>query len=164
MANVLNVSHYRQITDGYCLAACVQMALAYLGLEIAQKTLARRLGVRPHIGAPSSRLMRLRSATLDVIYTTGDLSNLVAWLGKQLPILVFVQADQLPHWHGQHFQHAVLVIGSDSQSVYLLDPASAAEPITVSHGDFLLAWDERDYVYAVIHKHKNTNLNTIPDL
>ena len=31
-SNFLNVPHYPQTDDGYCLPACVQMVLAYLGL------------------------------------------------------------------------------------------------------------------------------------
>ncbi|MBN1487428.1 MAG: C39 family peptidase, partial [Anaerolineae bacterium] len=152
MGNVLNVSHYRQITEGYCLAACAQMVLDYLGLEVTQEELARRLGVRPHIGVPSSRLLRLRSATLDVVYTDGNLLDLIAWIDNGLPVIAFVQVDQLPYWQGQYFQHALLVIGSDTQLLYLLDPAAGVDPIAVSHGDFLLAWDEMECVYAVICK------------
>lgn len=76
MASVLNVLHCRQKADGYCLAACAYMVLTYLGVPCSQDDLARQLGVRPHLGAPSSRLLRLRSAVLDVIYTAGDLEDL----------------------------------------------------------------------------------------
>ena len=164
MANVLNVSHFRQITDGYCLAVCAQMALNYLGAPVVQEELARRLGVRPHIGAPSSRLLRLRSATLDVVYADGDLYDLLAWLEAGMPVIVFVQVDQLPYWHGQHFQHALLLTGSDAEWLYLLDPAADPAPIAISHGDFLLAWDEMECVYAVIRKRGELPLNVLPDL
>jgi len=152
VANVLSVSHCRQKADGYCLAACAQMALAYLGISCSQDDLARRLGVRPHLGAPSSCLLRLRSAALDVIYTAGDLEDLATWLDQGLPVLVFVQADQLPYWRGQQFQHAVVVLGLDTQAVYLLDPAADATPMRVLRGDFMLAWDEMDCVYAIIRQ------------
>jgi ABC-type bacteriocin/lantibiotic exporter with double-glycine peptidase domain len=164
VANVLSVSHFRQITDGYCLAACAQMALDYLGLPVAQEELARRLGVRPYIGAPSSRLLNLRSAALDVVHTDGSLYELLAWLEAGMPVIVFVQVDQLPYWHGQHFQHALLLTGSDAECLYLLDPAADAAPIAVSHGDFLLAWDEMECVYAVISKRGEPTLDARPDL
>lgn len=164
MANVLSVSHFRQITDGYCLAACAQMALDYLGLPVAQEELARRMGVRPHIGAPSSRLLHLRSAILDVVYADGDLYDLLTWLEAGIPVIVFVQVDQLPYWRGQHFQHALMLIGSDAESLYLLDPAADPAPIAVSHDDFLLAWDEMECVYAVIRKHRESSPNVLPDL
>ncbi|HOT91669.1 MAG TPA: C39 family peptidase [Anaerolineae bacterium] len=164
MANVLNVSHFRQITDGYCLAACAQMALDYLGIPVAQEELARRLEVRPRIGAPSSRLLRLRSETLDVVYADGDLYDLLAWLEAGTPVIVFVQVDQLPYWQGQHFQHALLLTGSDAESLYLLDPAADSAPIAVSQGDFLLAWDEMECVYAVIRQREETPFSALPDL
>jgi len=150
VASVLNVSHCQQKTDGYCLAACAQMALTYLGISCSQDDIAHQLGIRPHVGAPCSRLLRLRSTVLDVIYAAGDLPDLGVWLDQEMPVLVFVQADQLPHWRGLHFQHTVLVVGLDAQCVYLLDPAADAAPLRVSRGDFMLAWDEMDCVYAVI--------------
>jgi predicted double-glycine peptidase len=90
--------------------------------------------------------------TLDVVYKTGDLQDIIGWLDAALPVLVFIQVDQLPYWHGHHFQHAALVIGHDAQLLYLLDPATDAAPMAVSRGDFLLAWEEMECVYAVIRK------------
>ncbi len=128
------------------------MVLAYLDSPLTQEELARRLGIRPHIGAPASRVLRLRSPALDVVYTEGDLHTLTAWLEAETPVIVFVQVDQLPYWRGQHFQHALLVIGADSQHLYLLDPATGPAPLAVSHGDFLLAWEAMEYAYAVIRR------------
>jgi len=50
MANVLNVPHFPQTTEGGCLPACAQMVLAYLGEEHSQAELVRKLGTRSHIG------------------------------------------------------------------------------------------------------------------
>jgi len=152
VASVLNVFHCQQKADGYCLAACAHMVLTYLGISCSQDDLARQLGVRPHLGAPSSRLLRLRSAVLDMIYTAGDLEDLAVWLDQGLPALAFVQVDQLPYWRGQQFQHAVVIVGLDTQAVYLLDPAADAAPIRVLRGDFNLAWDEMDCVYAIFRR------------
>jgi predicted double-glycine peptidase len=49
-------------------------------------------------------------------------------------------------------QHAVVIVGIDQDNVYLLDPAAQSSVITVTHGDFLLAWDEMKFSYAVISK------------
>lgn len=148
--NLLDVPHYPQADDGYCLPACVQMVLAYLGLSSTPGSLARKLDVRPPLGAPASNVARLRSHILDVTFTSGDLDDLRAHLNHGHPPIVFVQAGEFPHWRGRVSQHAVVVVGADEQSMYVLDPAAGADPIPVPTGDFLLAWSELGYIYAVL--------------
>ena len=106
--NLVNVPHHPQESDGYCLPACVQMVLDYLGLPCAQDN----------------------------------------------PPIVFVQAGELPHWQDCISQHAIVVVGLDEQAVQILDPAADPSPISVSIGDFLLAWSELDYIYAVLVRPK----------
>ena len=48
--------------------------------------------------------------------------------------------------------HAVVVVGMDDQHVYLNDPGFPEAPVKVSHGDFGLAWLERDEFYAALMK------------
>ena len=115
--NPLNVPHYPQADDGYCLPACVQMVLAYLGLSSTPGNLARKLDVRLPLGAPASNVTRLRSDTLDVTFTFGDLDDLRAYLNQGHPPIVFVQAGEFPHWRGRVSQHAVVVVGADEHSI-----------------------------------------------
>ncbi len=70
MANVLKISvpHFPQQADGLCLPACTWMVLAYLDIPCTQADLAHRLGTRPHIGAPHSHIIRLRSPETSVRY------------------------------------------------------------------------------------------------
>jgi len=151
VANVLNVSHFQQEAKAGCLPACVQMVLAYLGVSRSQDDLARSLDTRPYIGTIHSRITRLRSADLDVIYSAnGTLDDLAAWLSRRVPVLAFVQMRELPYWHGRWSQHAIVVIGLNDITVHLLDPAAQAAVISVPVGHFLLAWGEMDYTYAVI--------------
>ena len=148
--NPLDVPHYPQADDGYCLPACIQMVLAYLGLSLTQDLLARKLDVHPPLGAPASNVARLRSDVLDVTFTSGSLDDLRAHLARGNPPIVFVQAGEFPHWRGHVSQHAVVVVGADEQAVHVLDPAAGAAPIPVSTGDFLLAWSELDYIYTLV--------------
>lgn len=150
MAQVLNVPYYPQTDDGYCLPACVQMVLGYLGLRSDQDRLARELDVRPPLGAPASNVTRLRSDVVDVTFAAGDLDDLREHLAHNWPPIVFVQAGELPHWHGHVSQHAVVVIGMDEQAMHILDPAAGDAPLSIPIGDFLLAWSELDYIYALI--------------
>ena len=149
-SSLLNVPHHPQESDGYCLPACVQMVLDYLGIPYAQEQLARELSVRPPLGAPASNVLRLRSDVLDVTFTSGNLSDLRTQLAQGSPPIVFVQAGELPHWQSHISQHAVVVVGLDEQTVQILDPAANSSPIPVPIGDFLLAWSELDYIYAVL--------------
>jgi len=153
-SSLLNIPHHPQENDGYCLPACVQMVLDYLGLPHAQEQLARELDVRPTLGAPASNVLRLRSDVLDVTFTSGNLSDLCTQLAHGSPLIVFVQAGELPHWQNCISQHAIVVVGVDEQTVQILDPAADPSPIPVSIGDFLLSWSELDYIYAVLVRPK----------
>lgn len=154
MPNTLPVPHRRQETNVGCLPACVQMVLAYLGIDRAQAELAQLLGTRPHTGTPYSHIARLRSPEISVAYQTANsLDDLTGWLARKLPVIAFVQMRELPHWRGHWSQHAVVVSGVDEQSVYVLDPAASSEVIAVPNGDFLLAWEEMDMAYAVVDRH-----------
>ena len=93
--NPLDVLHYPQVDDGYCLPACVQMVLAYLGLPSTQDRLARELDVRPPLGAPASSVIRLRSDVLDVTFTSGSLNDLRSHLAQGHPPTVFVQVGEI---------------------------------------------------------------------
>ena len=65
-------------------------------------------------------------------------------------MIVFVQAGDLPHWSGQHFQHAVVVVGVEGQRVYLMDPALDEGPTPVEEEAFMLAWSWFDYYYTTL--------------
>jgi uncharacterized protein YvpB len=60
-----------------------------------------------------------------------------------------VQTIELPYW-SEPTDHALVVTGLDKTSIYLNDPAFANAPIQVPHGDFDLAWLERDEMYATL--------------
>jgi ABC-type bacteriocin/lantibiotic exporter with double-glycine peptidase domain len=151
MAPVLNVTHSRQETETGCLEACVQMALAYLGIDRSQPDLARQMGAIPHVGVVSRNILNLQSSTLQVLYAEGTLELLRQWLEQDVPVIAFVQTSELPYWEGVEARHAVVVVGLDDENVYLLDPARDPGTITVSIGDFSLAWEDwMDGRYAVI--------------
>ena len=85
-----------------------------------------------------------------MVYTSGSLDDVAAWLDRGVPVIVFVQAGELPHWRGERSHHALVIVGLEAGAVHLLDPAAGAEVIAVPVGDFLLAWDERACTYAVV--------------
>lgn len=158
MAKVLNVLHYPQKADGYCLAACVQMVLAYQGLERPQDDLAHELRLKPLVGVSASNLARLRSPLLEIQYGKGGtLEDIETYLAAATPVIALVQAGEMPHWRGHRSQHAIVIVGDDAENVYILDPAADAKAIGISKAEFLLAWDEMDNRYAVITRRQDKN-------
>lgn len=146
---MLIIPHYRQLADGYCLPACAQMVLSYWGIEQEQEALARQLQVIPRAGTPGSRLRLLESAELDVVYETGELSVLQTALAEGKPPIVLVHTRELPYW-ARGFAHAVVIVEMGEQQVTMLDPAWKGEPVSVTLGDFHLAWDEMGNLYGLI--------------
>lgn len=65
-----------------------------------------------------------------------------------LPV-AFIKTGEPPYWNADS-DHAVVVVGIDDMYIYLNDPDFARAPMQVSHGDFGLAWLERDEFYAVL--------------
>lgn len=150
MPRHLPVPFYPQSKPGYCLAACAQMVLAYYGYLLAQEQLARVLGVQPYLGAPAKNIRRLATDSRNVVVETGDLSTVQNWLSDRVPVIAFIQAGELSHWRGEQFQHAVVVVGLDEETIWLLDPDAGQDPMQVNLDEFLLAWGEMDYLYTVI--------------
>lgn len=153
----LPVPYYPQKAKGYCLAACVQMVLHYWGVQTNQERLARQLGVEPGIGVAASHVKRLASCLMAITYEIGEWDDLQDWLANDVPVIAMIQAGELPYWQGEQFQHAVVVIGHDSSQVLLLDPAAQPTPISVSIDEFMLAWGEMDYRYAVLEPKSRTD-------
>ena len=151
MAHILNVTHSQQETETGCLAACVQMVLGYLGIKRSQARLARQMHSIPHVGTVGWNILNLQSSQVRVVYAQGTLEQLRAWLTQKAPVIALVQTAELPYWNGVEAHHAVVVVGLDDEKVHLLDPACVPDVITVSTGDFVLAWEVwMDGRYAVI--------------
>lgn len=149
---LLSVPHRKQIAEGYCLPACVQMVWAYLGLSATQERLSRLLLLDPRMGVPLSNVQRLQNSQLLVSTSSGMLEDIAQHLENNCPVIVYVQAGELPYWREHVSQHAVVVIGLEIARVSILDPALETGPTVVPMGDFMLAWSEMDYFYTVFKK------------
>lgn len=150
MAAGLPLSHKPQKGDGYCLPACVQMVLAYLGISRSQESIGKALALNPPFGTRHSNIQKLASSKIKVTYEAGTLEDIRGWLNQNVPVIVFVQAGDLPHWSGHPFQHAIVVVGVGGQIVYVMDPALDTGPTPVDEEAFMLAWSGMDYYYATL--------------
>lgn len=147
---LLQLEHRPQEEEAGCLAACAQMALARLGLQLSQGEL-NHLFELSSAGVPLSRLTRLKKFNVQVTIQQGDLVDLLQTVDQDLTPLVFVRTGQLSYWESDT-QHVLLVSGYVGSDVFLNDPALPHAPQRVSADELMLAWDEFDNVYAVIAK------------
>lgn len=146
----LPVQHVQQQTTGECLVACAAMVFSYLGLPFDYQRGVRLLRIRPQIGTPFFPVRELSKLGISVVCKHGTLAELHAYLTQGLPCIVGIQTGELPYWQATNVQHAVVVVGLDSDFIYLNDPAFLNAPVQVSLGDFDLAWLEQDEFYAVL--------------
>jgi ABC-type bacteriocin/lantibiotic exporter with double-glycine peptidase domain len=143
---ILSVTHIRQARDGDCVPVCTLMALIYMGAAVNFDQLVRLLDTR-WFGTTSYKIRELEKLGMTVVYKRGDLQELHEHLLNNRPCIAFVNTGELPYWD-RAIDHAVVVVGLDDEHVYSNDPDLPFGPIAIPHGDFDLAWLERDEYYA----------------
>jgi uncharacterized protein YvpB len=124
------------------------MVLTHLGKKFDYPQLLQLLEIKPH-GAPARNIRQLATLNLSVTYSQTDLDSLEVVLQEGHPVIIFVRTGELPHWT-YATDHALLLVGYDEEQVYVNDPGHDEAPIAVSHGNFELAWLEKDYYYALV--------------
>ena len=143
MPTRLPVPHRPQQSEAGCLPACVEMVLAYWGIEQTQGELAARLGTDPVGGTPCSRVLQLRFSSLSILYLQAGLDDIRRWLAEGIPVIALVETQELPYWSCRS-AHAVVVVGAEGTTLLVHDPAFEQAPISVGAGDFELACDAMD--------------------
>lgn len=146
---LLPVAHVQQRGESDCLVACVDMVLKYLNAPMDYQRLFKALRTNEQTGTPFPNIQRLEKLGITVVFQQGTLFQLYKFLQNGWPVIRPVKTQELHHWE-MDTDHAVVVVGMDDQWVYINDPAFARAPIPVAHGDFDLAWLERDEYYAVL--------------
>lgn len=147
--SILSVEHFPQEHEAACLAACSQMVLHALGIQKRQYDLNQLFQLTP-FGVPFSRIMRLEQFGVTVsIHTFASEMALIEAIDRAVAPIAFLRTDPLPYWKAET-QHAVVVVGYESNRFWVNDPAFAEAPQLVFTEDFLLAWDGMDYAYALV--------------
>ena len=93
----LQIPHFQQSVEGYCLPACVRMVLAYWGLPRSEAAVRRVLGTRT-FGTPSFAVQRLSQWDVQVRYCEWSIAQLLDALDAQHPVILFVRTGFLDHW------------------------------------------------------------------
>lgn len=152
MPRRLSVPYHPQEADIYCLPACVQMVLAYWGIERHQAELARKLETIEGAGTIASRVLLLISRTLDVRYIrNGEFADLEAALAEGIPPIAIVWTGELSYWD-EATGHVVVVLGADEDTTVIHDPYKPPPAREILTSEFMLAWDARDNRYALLKK------------
>ena len=125
------------------------MVLNYWHVSVQYQRLFKLLNIQKGLGTPFPNIREVVRMGVTVVYQRGTLTDLHAFLLKSSPIIVPVRTIELPHW-GVNTDHAVVVVGMNEEEIYINDPAFERAPIAITHGDFDLAWLERDEYYAVL--------------
>lgn len=152
---LLNLSHQTQRQQSDCLAASAAMVLSALSLEVRYDRIIRLLKTG-YAGTSFGNLALLESIGVQVELGRGDDFNNIALLTETLelncPLIVAVETSELKTYWRYATSHAIVVIGINDEDVIVNDPAFEDAPKFVPINEFLIAWGEQDYSYAVITK------------
>lgn len=80
MQKLLSVPYSHQLADGYCLAACAQMVLAFQNVDQSQIDLAVRLRIRPALGTAARHIRHLVNDHTNINFGEGTLVELQRWV------------------------------------------------------------------------------------
>lgn len=151
MPNLL-VPHRMQMAIGYCLPACIEMLLAYYGIERTQSDLMSRLTQIGDVGVVASSVLRLASRGLAVQRRRGDLPDLLELLDRRIPAILEVKTGNLPYW-SEDTDHALVFSGAeghDMRDTAIVNDPAFPNAMPVHLGDVLLAWDEHDNYFITL--------------
>ena len=147
---LLPVPHHVQTHRKTCLPACAMMVMGFQGVTTTESELAEYFETQEE-GTRLDHVLRLNSlptvesAALDQL----DFESLHSLLTVGVPPIVYLWTAALSNWHVATI-HAVVVVGSDGNNVYVNDPYFDDAPHAIPREEFEQAWDAVDRWSAVI--------------
>ena len=131
------------------------MLLADMLVEFQYSQLVKLLKTR-YYGAAFANLTLLDTLAIQVEINQSDDPNNIEALTQSVesdhPLIVAVEICEHQSYWMHPTSHAVVVIGIDETNVMLNDPAFEDAPKVVPIDEFLIAWGEQDYRYAILTK------------
>jgi ABC-type bacteriocin/lantibiotic exporter with double-glycine peptidase domain len=127
------------------------MILAYHQSKHAEDELAEAFQTIPFIGTqPDNVVAGLAALGYQAFwFENATVERLLEMLAANWPVIVFLQAQDLPH--GRAGLHAVVVIGIENQTVICLDPSLEKE-WRPELSSFIQIWGKLGYQGMVIWK------------
>lgn len=126
------------------------MVLTYYNTPYDYQRIIKTLRIQPNLGTPFSYVRHLEQLGVIVGYrANGELATLHRLLTYGWPCIIAVDTGELPYWQVST-GHVVVLVGMDSNAIYLNDPEMTTGPTQVPIDDFYLAWFEQDCSYAVL--------------
>lgn len=147
--NYLPVSHQKQQQPADCLVACTAMILQYLQIPFRYERLSKLLETERH-GTVFSKLQNLQALHLTLQIQEGNFDDIAEALDVGLPVIVAVNTGELTSYWQRTTAHAVVIVGMDSEFIYLNDPALDDAPKKVALAEFDLAWLEMANLLCII--------------
>lgn len=145
-----SVSQRSQRSQADCLPIAVQMVTSYLGFDMSYETVYDLLGTQRY-GTPFRHLERLSELGLQVFIEHLGPAEITAYIKQGLPVIAGVRTTSLPYWT-QAADHVVVVVGVETDQIYLHDPSLSSGPIAVARSAFELAQLDFDNLCAIITK------------
>jgi ABC-type bacteriocin/lantibiotic exporter with double-glycine peptidase domain len=145
-----SVSQRSQRSQADCLPIAVQMVASYLGYDLPYESVYDLLGTQWY-GTPFRHLERLSELRLRVSIEHLGTAEIAAYIEQDLPVIAGVQTAPLPYW-SQAADHVVVVVGVETDQVYLHDPSLSSGPQAVPRTAFELAQLDFDNLCAIITK------------
>ena len=140
MSFISGVKHLRQQEDYTCVAACLRMVLDYWGVQQSEQDIA----VLTHTTVAGTRLEESTAVTalgVEVMVERATLADLRRYLDEGRPCIVSVLSIHFVHYALlPPTLHAVVVVGMDSESIHILDPARESAPDVILMESFEAAW------------------------
>lgn len=113
------------------------MLIEYLGRSVPYHQLVRLLEIGP-LGAPRRNILRLTRLGFHVTFREATLPVVDQYVKAGYPVIAFVDTGELNYWSTTN--HAVVIVGVESDHVLVLDPAFPNDvPRQIPEGEFHLA-------------------------
>jgi predicted double-glycine peptidase len=144
------VPDVRQSTTYSCGAAALQALLCYWGIDKREGDLMRALETSEEEGTSPEAIVRVAKEVGCKAYSKEDLGlkDIEESLRQRIPVICAIQAWADIHSAGFSWDkawedgHYVIVIGLDSQSVYVEDPSLLGTRGFIPRDEFLARWHD----------------------
>ena len=145
--DLLKKEHQQQFNTSACVPACLSMVFSMYGVSVSQQDLIAQLGTY----ADGTNLDVLEQISFErfsfrhEVDFGSSIEALFETIKRGVPVICVIVSSYLPHSQEDRL-HAVLVVGSDDEHVYLNDPLLAGEGIVqMERTTFLKAWEWSDF-------------------